>query len=90
MPSASGSWCVPAEHSPRPSSCAGALCSVLETRLSVRERAQVAARAAGILALRGELDADAALELVSELGLPSRHSALAQFDALTARLLASA
>jgi hypothetical protein len=62
----------------------------LEARLTPEERAQVAAaRAEAILALRRELDTDVVPALVSELGLPSRQSALAQFDALTTRLLAS-
>ncbi len=62
----------------------------LETRLSAAERAQVSAvRAAGIVALRRELDAELAPALVSELGLPGRERALSQFDALTTQLLAS-
>lgn len=62
----------------------------LESQLSSSEREQVAAaRALAIVALRRELDADVAPELVSELGLPSRHLALAQFDALTRAWLAT-
>jgi len=61
----------------------------IEARLSAEERAQVAAAYAGaILALRRELDTDVVAALVSELGLPSRQSAVAQFDALTKGLLA--
>lgn len=64
--------------------------SWLEARLTSEERAQVAAaRAGAILVLRRELDTEVAPALASELGLPSRQSALAQFDALTAQLLAS-
>ncbi len=63
----------------------------LEARLSRAERERVAAaRAAAILTLRKELDAEVAPQLISELGLPSRETALLQFDALTSRLLASA
>jgi hypothetical protein len=49
-----------------------------------------AARASAIVALRRELDAEVAPSLVSELGLPNRRAALAQFDALTRELLAPA
>ena len=61
----------------------------LDARLTPEERLEVAAaRASAIVALRRELDAEVAPSLVSELGLPNRAAALAQFDALTRQLLA--